>query len=219
VGSPINEGDPRVKRTRKLLQDALVALLAEKGFQAISVQDITARATVNRATFYAHFADKYDLLDQVISDFFRAAVASRVSPAAPFTADNLELLVSTVLEALGDFHSRCKGTHRDLGPLIEARLQQELAAFLREWLARSWPADRPPGASPDTVAMVFSWSIFGVGSEWGRGPRTRPAAAVAREVTPLLIDGLDRSVLKPAPRRRRPDVAESNPVATSAVPV
>ena len=57
----VNEADPRVKRTRKLLQDALLELLAEKSFDAITVQDIAERSTINRATFYAHFVDKYDL--------------------------------------------------------------------------------------------------------------------------------------------------------------
>ena len=55
--------DPRVKRTRQSLEQAFVDLLHEKGFQAITVQDITQRAGLNRATFYAHFPDKYALLD------------------------------------------------------------------------------------------------------------------------------------------------------------
>ncbi|MBI4304912.1 MAG: TetR family transcriptional regulator, partial [Chloroflexi bacterium] len=48
-----NPQDPRVKRTRKLLHDAFDSLLSEKSFEAITVQDIAERATVNRATFYA----------------------------------------------------------------------------------------------------------------------------------------------------------------------
>ncbi len=60
--------DPRVKRTRKLLQQAFLELFQEKGFAAISIQDITERATVNRATFYAHFQDKYALLDSIIRE-------------------------------------------------------------------------------------------------------------------------------------------------------
>ena len=49
--------DPRVTRTRKLIRDSLTSLLAEKSFESISVQDIAERATVNRATFYAHFPE------------------------------------------------------------------------------------------------------------------------------------------------------------------
>jgi AcrR family transcriptional regulator len=60
-----------VRRTRKLLQDAFVELLAEKRFEAITVQDIAARSTVNRTTFYAHFVDKYDLFAQFSREWFR----------------------------------------------------------------------------------------------------------------------------------------------------
>ena len=66
----MNEADPRVKRTRKLLEDALVALLAEQSFHTI-MQDIAKRATVNRVTFCAHFDDEYVLMDQMPCDAFR----------------------------------------------------------------------------------------------------------------------------------------------------
>lgn len=56
--------DPRVIRTRQLLRDALVELIDEQGYEKITVQDITKRATLNRATFYLHFRDKLDLLYQ-----------------------------------------------------------------------------------------------------------------------------------------------------------
>jgi AcrR family transcriptional regulator len=54
--------DRRVQRTRQLLRGALFALIQEKGFEALSVQDIIDRANVGRATFYAHFDNKGDLL-------------------------------------------------------------------------------------------------------------------------------------------------------------
>ena len=54
--------DRRVQRTRQLLRGALFALIQEKGFEALSVQDIIDRANVGRATFYAHFDNKEDLL-------------------------------------------------------------------------------------------------------------------------------------------------------------
>ena len=54
--------DPRIRRTRQLLQQALEKLLETKEFDKISVQDIADQATVNRATFYDHYADKSALL-------------------------------------------------------------------------------------------------------------------------------------------------------------
>ncbi len=60
--------DRRKKRTRKLLKDALISLLIEKDFQSITVQDITNVADLNRATFYAHYHDKHDFLQQLTDD-------------------------------------------------------------------------------------------------------------------------------------------------------
>src|SRR6266702_5552364 len=60
--------DRRVQRTRRLPQDALVATVIEKGYEAATVQDIIDRADVGRATFYAHFADKQTLLTSRLED-------------------------------------------------------------------------------------------------------------------------------------------------------
>ena len=54
--------DRRIQRTQELLKTALMSLIQEKGFEALSVQDIIDRANVGRATFYAHFDNKEDLL-------------------------------------------------------------------------------------------------------------------------------------------------------------
>lgn len=54
--------DRRVERTQQLLRAALLSLIEERGFEALTVQDIIDRANVGRATFYAHFENKEDLL-------------------------------------------------------------------------------------------------------------------------------------------------------------
>jgi AcrR family transcriptional regulator len=61
--------DRRVQRTRKLLQDALMNLILEEGYDAISIQDITDKANLGRATFYLHFKDKDELLLEVMAHF------------------------------------------------------------------------------------------------------------------------------------------------------
>lgn len=60
--------DPRVKRSRLFLRNALISLIAEKGYEEITVQEITKKADLNRATFYLHFQDKNDLLEQSIQE-------------------------------------------------------------------------------------------------------------------------------------------------------
>ena len=60
-----SENDRRAKRTKRMIKDALAELIVEKGFNNISITDLTTRADINRGTFYIHYTDKYDLLEKV----------------------------------------------------------------------------------------------------------------------------------------------------------
>lgn len=61
--------DRRVQRTRKLLREALMDLILEDGYDTVSIQDITEKANLGRATFYLHFKDKDELLLDVMEEF------------------------------------------------------------------------------------------------------------------------------------------------------
>lgn len=65
--------DRRVQRTRELLQQALIALIRERGYDAVTIQDIAERANVGRTTFYLHYTSKDDLFlqchDAILSQF------------------------------------------------------------------------------------------------------------------------------------------------------
>ncbi|MGX7419016.1 TetR/AcrR family transcriptional regulator [Carnobacterium gallinarum] len=63
----IKKTDLRVIRTKKMIFEAFVLLVEEKGYEAVTIQDIASEAMINRATFYAHFKDKNDLYDEVFS--------------------------------------------------------------------------------------------------------------------------------------------------------
>ncbi len=67
--------DRRIVRSKRALRDALIALMEERGYEAFTVNDLCARADLNRGTFYNHFRDKEDLLltleDEVIADLER----------------------------------------------------------------------------------------------------------------------------------------------------
>jgi AcrR family transcriptional regulator len=54
--------DRRVQKTRKLLQDSLIELVSEKGYESVTIQELVERANVGRSTFYIHFQDKHELL-------------------------------------------------------------------------------------------------------------------------------------------------------------
>jgi AcrR family transcriptional regulator len=68
--APTPKFDRRVRRTRDALGDALLALVQEKPFDDITVQEVLDRADIGRSTFYAHYRDKDDLFLSDLEDFF-----------------------------------------------------------------------------------------------------------------------------------------------------
>lgn len=68
----MNSNDLRVKKTQRALMDSFLELLKTKNFSQITVQDLCDRAMVRRSTFYRHYSDKYDLLNQVLANFFNS---------------------------------------------------------------------------------------------------------------------------------------------------
>ncbi|CAI3322464.1 TetR/AcrR family transcriptional regulator [Enterococcus cecorum] len=71
--------DLRTKRTRKMILEAFINLVEEKGYEHVTVSDIASQAMINRATFYAHFKDKQDVYDYI----FKEAVAQFMIVLAP----------------------------------------------------------------------------------------------------------------------------------------
>lgn len=71
--------DLRTKRTRKMILEAFINLVEEKGYEHVTVSDIASQAMINRATFYAHFKDKQDVYDYI----FKEAVEQFMIVLAP----------------------------------------------------------------------------------------------------------------------------------------
>ena len=126
--------DPRVRRTRNLILQAFYDLLAEKNFESISVQDVTDKAQINRATFYAHFPDKYALLDHSISQMFKQEIEKRTLNACHYTPDNLKHLILAVCEFLSHLHSECAQPHQQFEALVENTIKKQLFDLLSYWL-------------------------------------------------------------------------------------
>jgi AcrR family transcriptional regulator len=191
-----NQLDPRVKRTRKLLHDAFDSLLAEKGFESITVQDIAERATVNRATFYAHYQDKYHLAEGRTRELFQERLASRLPDRSDVSARAFETLCQAVFDFLADLYGHCK-MDRQLGSLLEVAMHETLNSFIADLLgraARSAQAKR----RIDATALVMTSAIIGVAVQWNRTGRHQPSAELSRQVVGTLIHGVFDTPSSPA---------------------
>lgn len=82
--------DLRVLKTQKLIHDSFIELLDQKGFNSITINEISEKAQINRSTFYLHYTDKYELLNKTVDDAINKLLVL-VSPKSHIKDGNLEL--------------------------------------------------------------------------------------------------------------------------------
>jgi AcrR family transcriptional regulator len=183
--------DPRVRRTRLLLVDAFNELLAKKDFEAISVQDIAEHATVNRATFYDHFPDKFALLDYLIEDDFRHALKARMGDAIPTEPEGLRRIMLALCDYQRELGKRCPKHQRQFEPMVESKIK----AMVRDILLSSLKCPNHPGQypAPELVATMASWAMYGAALEWNRA-KLQPAEDFVVTVLPLITATLQLPV-------------------------
>ncbi len=173
--------DPRVKRTRAMIAEAFSAVLHEKGFQAISVQDITERAGINRTTFYLHFTDKYDLLDYNISQLFRGELEKRSLNLCHFTPENMRSLIITLAEFILYSNSHCSTNDPQFEALVEVQVKQQVQDLLQVWSEK-----QGFGAEARTYAIAGSWALYGLAQEWSHDKKHLSSEDFAEKVMPIL---------------------------------
>jgi AcrR family transcriptional regulator len=179
----IEKQDPRITRTRSLILQAFERLLVEKGFHALSVQAIAERAGINRATFYAHFADKYALLDFSIQETFQQALEKRTLNACQYSPENLHALIAVVCEFIANAHANCSRPEAPFESLVEAQVKRQVQGLLRAWLEEDVPEEEAKIA-----ATAASWAIYGLALAWSQEKKAQglPAEQFAQQILPLV---------------------------------
>lgn len=145
-----------------MLQQAMIGLMQEKDLSDISVQDIAARADLNRATFYKHFFDKYDLLDTIVVERFQRMMDDRLPGQSILTAANLNILIQTSYDSVSGCHGYCQAVRvkTDHSAWVQ-QVQQCIYGVLCDWLQDAAVRQKLRGSSPESLALMVSWMIAG----------------------------------------------------------
>jgi AcrR family transcriptional regulator len=188
---PMNETteaaiDPRIRRTRHLLQQALEKLLETREFEDISVQDITEAATLNRATFYDHYPDKFALLECVVARQFFGLLGRR---EVKFDGTCLSALQGIVL-GVCDYVADVPGTERQrqLEPHLESAVVGVVRHMILEGLKQNPPERK---ACLEMIAATASWAIYGAAKEWARMPKRVPSEEIVDTIMTLVLPIFD----------------------------
>src|ERR1700692_2692236 len=152
--------DPRIRRTRQLLQDALRNLMTQKEFDKIAVQDIAEAATVNRATFYAHYDDKFALLGELIRVTFFDLLAQR---GAKFDGGCFHVIILAVCDYLSELQKSHSFNQHQFEPYVQATVIDQIRIVLLEGFQRH-PVERTIPA--EMIAATASWAIYGAVKQW-----------------------------------------------------
>ncbi|WP_395833509.1 TetR/AcrR family transcriptional regulator [Cystobacter fuscus] len=156
--------DPRVHRSRAMLRDALLGLIRERGFDTISVQDITGRARLNRSTFYLHYRDKDDLLTQIMRDMLsELALRSQEVSAGP------DLLQHALVEWFRHAAEHAELYHLMLGQSGMRAYSVQLRNILEQLIAPGLTTSAHPrleGVPASTLSRFLISAYMGVLESW-----------------------------------------------------
>jgi AcrR family transcriptional regulator len=163
--------DPRVARTRLWLRTALIELIGEKEFDAITVSEIIQRAGINRSTFYKHYLDKWDLLANCVAEtvgLLQRHVLSLEDPSVDSaTTDAVPDVVVWVFEHIAEhtvFYRLMVGRH----PLnlIAAELEQQVEQFIIQHAERFFPNGSAELLPTPLRCRIYAASFVGAVRWW-----------------------------------------------------
>jgi AcrR family transcriptional regulator len=196
---PESKTDPRVIRTRALLHNALMELVVERGYEAITIQDITDRATLNRATFYLHYRDKNDLLLDVFDELIKEIVPAPSGVFDPEHPEGLTPDTERILEHIGEhagFYHAMLG--EEGAPFIAARVREYIEELGMSWLQFLQPDTEKARVPLDIAANFIGAAYVGVIFWWLDNGMPYSSKYMAERLTHLTIQGLPRSLGLPS---------------------
>jgi len=160
-----------------------------KGFDEISVQDITETATVNRATFYDHYTDKFALLEAMVAGGFHKLLHERNVCYDGTCPSAARAIVLAACDYLTESHATPALVNRQgaFEPLIDAAIVNAIRRVIIAGLQKHGDVS---GISIEIVASTTSWAIYGAVKQWFKTPDRPPAEEIVplvlRLITPLL---------------------------------
>ncbi len=180
--------DRRIRRTQTLLQQSLVRLMSEKDIKNISVRELSDLADINRGTFYLHYNDIYDILEQMEDELFvefnEILDRSFRQDAGCHSPEAVLLDIFSFLERHRELSRVMMGPHGDrsfvnrLKELVNTRLYHVLAQ--REW-----------ACVYDYAESFVTSGCIGVIETWLYHPAPRSPAEMAKMCSKMLVRGLD----------------------------
>jgi AcrR family transcriptional regulator len=179
----------RMTHTKQSLINAFINLVSEKDFEKITVADLAKGAQVNRATFYAHFYDKYELLDYIMGDSASAAIEKRTSGVVKFDQDSINQLVLAVCDFYQQPKIQCRSSYVGFVlPQLKEKIVNELKMYLSKSLENLY-TDMEKNFYVPIFANIIHEGVY----QWASGNVIIDKEEIAKKVTLLVVGGYQSS--------------------------
>ncbi|MFE6074033.1 TetR/AcrR family transcriptional regulator [Paenibacillus sp. NPDC057886] len=157
--------DMRTTQTKQSLIDAFFYFVSTKDFEKITIADLTQEAKVNRATFYAHFNDKYDLLDYIMGDSATMAIERQTSGAYKFDQESINQLILAVCDFYQQPKFKCRQSNIGLViPQLKEKIINELKLYLFKSIDNQFT-----DMEKDLYIPIYAQIIHEAGYLWASG--------------------------------------------------
>lgn len=178
--------DPRILRTRKLIMDSFIELSGKKDFKDITVKDITNAAMINRATFYYHFEDIYDLLEKVLLEVLLINLDYHDYENSKLDEETFINLFKAITKFQQSLSYRC---HRSYEETIARIIREQLEVIFYKMLVKEHPIIEENVLKG--TAVMLSWGLYGASVEWRRTSKkmTTPEEYI-KSVLPFIKNGI-----------------------------
>lgn len=192
---PDKKSDRRVERTQELLLNALVSLLMERGYEKLTIQNLLDQAGIGRATFYAHFQSKEDLLSRSIARL-QADLTGQWKSAAT-TKENPPERLGFTLPFFRHLESHRRIYHTTIGResewTVELHMQRMLRELVREDLCRHHKGQASAAALDLAVRYVVG-ALWAVVIWWMESKKPSPPEEINLIFQRLTFAGLDATI-------------------------
>lgn len=180
--------DRRVSRTRASLQDALIALIPERGYVSITVEDICAKANIGRSTFYSHYPDKDALRAATIEAHLHSRTRYHEPPSADVPHERLFAFSLPMFEHAQAARALHAALFADGGDAMHDEVRERIRRSIREELSRM-PA-RGNAIPAEFIVRFFAGAFVSVLGWWIAEGSDISAAEADRMFQQLARSGL-----------------------------
>jgi AcrR family transcriptional regulator len=164
--------------------DSFIELSSKKEFKDITIKDITTEAMINRATFYYHFEDIYDLLEKVLSEVLLINLDWNIIETNELNEECMIHIFLSITNFQGALSNRC---HRGYEDTIARIIRDQLEIIFYKQLLKQHKKEDDEALK--LTAVMLSWGMYGASVEWRRNRKVPPEEFI-RLAIPSILTGI-----------------------------